>query len=97
MPEAGFDRQRPLAAWLNALRGATGVDLGKIGATLCAPPAHGRVSVRDVLTATLRGSAVDATLLKRLPGGADTPMSLPNLAHALFRQEKALLLAGGAP
>ncbi|MBK9367649.1 MAG: hypothetical protein IPN01_15255 [Deltaproteobacteria bacterium] len=97
LPEAGFDRQRPLAEWLDALRGASGVDLSPIGAALCAPPAQGRVSVRDVLTATLRGSVVDATLLKRLPGGADTPMSLPKLAHALFRQEKALILAGGKP
>lgn len=97
LPEAGFDRQRPLAEWLDALRGAAGVDLSPIGAALCAPPAQGRVSVRDVLTATLRSSVVDATLLKRLPGGADTPMSLPKLAHALFRQEKALILAGGKP
>jgi hypothetical protein len=97
LPEASFEQTRPLVEWLGFLRGATGVDLGKIGATLCAPPNHGRVSVRDVLAATLRGASPDPALLNRLPGGPDTPMSLPNLAHALFRQEKALLLAGGEP
>jgi hypothetical protein len=97
LPEASFEQTRPLVEWLGILRGATGVDLGKIGAALCAPPTHGRVSVRDVLAATLRGASPDPALLNRLPGGPDTPMSLPNLAHALFRQEKALLLAGGEP
>ena len=97
LPEASFEQTRPLVEWLGFLRGATGVDLGTIGAALCTPPNHGRVSVRDLLVATLRGASPDPALLNRLPGGPDTPMSLPNLAHALFRQEKALLLAGGAP
>ena len=59
------------------------------------PTETGRISLRDGVVLVLAGKAHDvATTLKRMGASGDFEMSLPEFAHALFRQEQAVQLTG---
>lgn len=90
LPNAGFEASRPFAEWLQLLR----QDQARLATlTFTPPPGTGRLSLRDTLVLTLQQPKIDPTLRQRA-GGTDTvKFSLPQLAHALFRQEQAVRLA----
>jgi hypothetical protein len=64
---------------------------------LSSPPTEGRLSLRDLVILTLGDQELDlGKCVKRAGLSDEISMSLPELARALFRQEQAVRLAGGA-
>jgi hypothetical protein len=95
LPEAGFERKFPLLALFQSLQDSRGYLPKDWLLTLLPPPEQGRLSLRDAAWLTLSGQAGDLTeLLRRTGASADAEMSLPAFAHAFFRQEQAVQLAG---
>lgn len=95
LPEAGFDRKLTLQDLLIALA----KDCSQLPKTwletLIPPPETGRLSLRDLVVLVLANPSTDiATAIKRTGASGDFELSLPKFAHALFRQEQAVQLAG---
>jgi len=97
LPEADFSRVQALPELLGALRKSRERLPRDWMKSLSPPPAEGRLSLRDLITLTLGNQELDLDKsVKRAGLSGDMSMSLPGLARALFRQEQAVRLAGGA-
>jgi hypothetical protein len=95
LPEAGFKQKVTLPDFLNSLY-ENHAELPKTWLdALTPPPEEGRLSLRDLILLVLTGKQhdIDATIL-RIGACDNIKMSLPEFAHALFRQEQAVQLAG---
>jgi len=94
MPFA-FNQKLTLQALLEALGSGRSRLAGEWLEALDVPTETGRISLRDGVVLVLAGKAHDvATTLKRMGASGDFEMSLPEFAHALFRQEQAVQLTG---
>lgn len=88
-----YDGPRKLSATLSDLREQRGCLPDKWIEGLTPPPSNGRLSMRDVVWVGLNGGG-EASEAMRCAGIDDqAEMSLPALAHAVFRQEQAVRLA----
>ena len=97
LPEADFSIERTLPNLVDALRSSRSRLSERWLNQLSLPPTRGRLSLRDLVVLTLRGPDWDlGEVMGRAGLTAETSLSLPSLARALFRQEQAVLLAGGA-
>jgi len=95
LPDTGFNKKIQLKALLELLGNARDRLDNEWLETFTAPPETGRLSLRDALALVLSGKAQDVvTTLKRMGVSGEFEMSLPQFAHALFRQEQAVQLAG---
>src|SRR5262249_27768838 len=96
LPNAGFERKRGVRELLVELRGLRGHLSQEWMSALDAPPAEGRLSLRDAVVQSLQDVEwdIDASM-QRAALTSDISFSLPALAHAIFRQEQAVRLAGG--
>jgi len=95
LPEAGFERKFTLAELFRALHENRGQLHKGWLQTLVPPPDQGRLSLRDAAWLALTRQEQDLTvLMQRIGASEDVAMSLPAFAHALFRQEQAVQLAG---
>lgn len=94
LPGAGYEKKQPFSELLSALREQRArLPEGQAG-KFSPPPAEGRLSLRDLLVLALGDKEWNAqAALARAGIGGDLAMSLPDLAHALFRQEQAVRLA----
>ncbi|ASF46379.1 GTPase-associated system all-helical protein GASH [Methylovulum psychrotolerans] len=95
LPEAGFDRKLTLQDLLAALA-KNRTKLPKTWLeTFIPPPEIGRLSLRDLVVLVLANPTFDiAAAIKRTGASGEFELSLPKFAHALFRQEQAVQLAG---
>lgn len=95
LSEAGFDRKLTLHDLLTVLA-KDRAQLPKTWLeTLIPPPETGRLSLRDLVVCVLTNPTTDiTTAIKRTGASGEFELSLPKFAHALFRQEQALQLAG---
>jgi len=95
MPDAYFSKKISLQTLLETLGNARDSLDSEWLKTLTAPPDAGRLSLRDGMALVLSGKAQDVvTTLKRMGANGEFEMSFPQFAHALFRQEQAVQLAG---
>ncbi len=95
LPDANFSNRLTLQAFLETLGKARDCLNNDWLKTLNAPPETGRLSLRDGAVLVLIGKAQDVvTTLKRMGASGDLELSFPQFAHALFRQEQAVQLAG---
>lgn len=95
LPDANFSKKLLLQTLLEMLGKARDRLDGEWLKTLTAPPETGRLSLRDGMALVLSGKAQDiVTTLKRMGASGEFEMSFPQFAHALFRQEQAVQLAG---
>lgn len=95
LPGASFNQKLTLTALLEALGSGRSRLSGEWLEAFDAPTEAGRISLRDGVISVLTGKAHDVvTTLKRMGANGDFEMSLPELAHTLFRQEQAVQLAG---
>ena len=95
MPDAYFSKKISLQTLLETLGNARDSLDSEWLKTLTAPPDAGRLSLRDGMALVLSGKAQDVvTTLKRMGANGEFEMSSPQFAHALFRQEQAVQLAG---
>ena len=93
--DASFNQKLTLQALLEALGSGRSRLAGEWLEALDVPTETGRISLRDGVVLVLAGKAHDvATTLKRMGASGDFEMSLPEFAHALFRQEQAVQLTG---
>lgn len=91
---AGFEQKRGMRDLLLELRKLRG-DIPKGQKLFEAPPAEGRLSLRDIVAQSLQGGEWDIEVSMRRAGlTSDVALSLPAVAHAIFRQEHAVRLAG---
>lgn len=97
LPKAGFDHKLILRELLESLakdRGQLSKQWQESQAFI-PPPETGRLSLRDLVILVLSGEAQDIdAAFKRTGINGDHQISLPEFAHALFRQEQAVQLAG---
>jgi hypothetical protein len=95
LPDADFNKKLTLHVLLETLGKVRGrLDSGWLK-TLDTPPETGRLSLRDGVALVLTGKAQDVvSILKRMGANGEYEMSLPQFAHAFFRQEQAVQLAG---
>ncbi|MEI8574877.1 hypothetical protein U737_15025 [Methylomonas sp. LW13] len=95
LPEAGFDRKLTLQDLLAALV-KDRAQLPKVWLETLTPlPETGRLSLRDLVVFVLANPTTDITAaIKRTGASGEFELSLPKFAHALFRQEQAVQLAG---
>ena len=95
LPEAGFDRKLTLQDLLSALA-KDHAQLPKTWLeTLTPTPESGRLSLRDLVVLVLANPTTDITAaIKSTGASCEYELSLPKFAHALFRQEQAVQLAG---
>lgn len=95
LPDANPSKKLTLQALLEALGNARERLDNEWLKSLTAPPETGRLSLRDGMTLVSTGKAHDVvTTLKRMGTSGEFEMSFPQFAHALFRQEQAVQLAG---
>lgn len=95
LPDANFSKKLSLQTLLETLGKACDCLDNEWLRTLTAPPEAGRLSLRDGMALVLSGKAQDVvTTLKRMGASSEFEMSFPQFAHALFRQEQAVQLAG---
>lgn len=95
LPDANFNQKLSLQVLLETLGKACDHLDSEWVKTLSAPPETGRLSLRDGMVLVLTGKAHDVvTTLKRMGASGKFEMSFPQFAHALFRQEQAVQLAG---
>jgi hypothetical protein len=95
LPVADFSKKLTLQALLETLGKLRGRLDSEWLKTLDAPPETGRLSLRDGVVLVLTGKAKDViSTLKRMGASDEYEMSLPQFAHAFFRQEQAVQLAG---
>lgn len=97
LPNANFNQKLTLLVLLEALSSGRPRLSGEWLEALNSPAEVGRISLRDGVVLVLTGKAHDVvTTLKRMGASGDFEMSLPEFAHALFRQEQAVQLAGAS-
>lgn len=97
LPTAGFDRQQKIADILIGLHELRDQLPNGCLSAIGAPPAEGRMSLRDLVAQSLAFDEWNiGSLLERAGLAADVAFSLPEFAHAFFRQEQAVRLAGGS-
>ncbi|MHB1117797.1 GTPase-associated system all-helical protein GASH [Sideroxydans sp.] len=95
IPDASFNQKLTLASLLEALGSGRSQLSGEWLDAFDGPTETGRISLRDAVVSVLTGKAHDVgTTLKRMGASGDFELSLPDFAHALFRQEQAVQLAG---
>lgn len=95
LPDADFNKKIQLKALLDALGNARDRLDNEWLESFTAPHETGRLSLRDGMVLVLSGKAKDVvTTLKRMGASGEFEMSFPQFAHALFRQEQAVQLAG---
>lgn len=95
LPGAAFDQKFTLPDLLSSLHQAHDQLPKEWLDTLTPPPEDGRLSLRDLIFWVLIDKQQDVVaVIKRTGACSDVKMSLPALAHALFRQEQAVQLAG---
>lgn len=94
LERASFNKERALSEHLRSIGAgsaalpATWIDV------LSTPPKQGRLSLRDLVVLAITGAqAWGDEVLGRTGIPSDAKISLPSLAHAMFRQEQALQLA----
>jgi hypothetical protein len=95
LPESGFDHKLTLQNLLTALV-KDRAQLPKAWLeTFTPPPETGRLSLRDLVVFVLANPSTDiTTAIQRTGASGEYELSLPKFAHALFRQEQAVQLAG---
>lgn len=95
LPDADFTQKLTLQALLEALGNARDRLDNEWRETFTVPPETGRLSLRDgiILALTDKAHRIETTL-KRMGASGTFALSLPDYAHALFRQEQAVQLAG---
>jgi len=95
LPEAGFSKEYKLFEVLNKIRESRRNIPEDWAAALGPPPKEGRLSIRDLFISALTQENWDTNHAMSQAGIRDDyGMSYPQLAHALFRQEQAVQLAG---
>ncbi|GAB5606488.1 GTPase-associated system all-helical protein GASH [Sideroxyarcus sp. TK5] len=95
LPDASFNQKFTLQALLEALGSGRALLSSEWLVSLDVPAEAGRISLRDGVVLVITNKAHDVvTTLKRMGANSDFEMSLPEFAHALFRQEQAVQLAG---
>ncbi|AUX28370.1 MULTISPECIES: GTPase-associated system all-helical protein GASH [Sorangium] len=94
LPNAGFERKLGMRNLLVELRELRGHLPSQWASALADPPAEGRLSLRDTVVQSLQDREWDVdTSMRRAGLTSDMSLSLPVLAHAIFRQEQAVRLA----
>ncbi len=94
LPGAGYEKKQRLTLLLTALREHRNQLPEGMADRFPPPPSEGRLSLRDLLVLTLSDKEWNADdALQRAGLGDELELSLPDLAHALFRQEQAVRLA----
>jgi hypothetical protein len=95
LPDADFSKKLTLHVLLETLGKVRGHLDSEWLKTLATSPETGRLSLRDGVALVLTGKAQDVvSTLKRMGANGEYEMSLPQFAHAFFRQEQAVQLAG---
>ncbi len=95
LPNSGFEQSYSLHKFLNALREARNQIPEKWFDDLISSPDEGRLSMRDLFIHTLTANEWDIEdAMKRTGLNNDIKMSIPEISHAIFRQEQAVQLAG---
>jgi len=94
LPDASFSKKLTLQILLETLGHVRDRLDSEWLKTLDAPPETGRLSFRDGVALVLSHKAQDVlSTLKRMGANGEYEMSLPQFAHAFFRQEQAVQLA----
>jgi hypothetical protein len=94
LPGAGYEKKQPFSELLSALREQRAQLPEDLAGKFAPPPTEGRLSLRDLLVLALGDKEWNAqAALARAGIVGELAMSLPDLAHALFRQEQAVRLA----
>lgn len=95
LPDADFSEKLTLHVLLETLVKVRGSLDSEWLKTLDTPPETGRLSLRDGVALVLTCKAQDVvSTLKRMGANSEYKMSLPQFAHAFFRQEQAVQLTG---
>lgn len=96
LPDAEYGIKHALPELLGTLRETRGrLPTGWMD-KLSPPPTEGRLSMRDLVILALKDQGDIAGAMGRAGLTGEAALSLPELARALFRQEQAVQLAGGA-
>lgn len=95
LPGAEFTRYYSLSELLRALQTERKRLPHEWSQRLRLPTHEGRLSLRDLVFASLASDADPAPYVARAGLSGEVALSLPGLAKALFRQEQAVQLAGG--
>ncbi|WNV06456.1 GTPase-associated system all-helical protein GASH [Candidatus Methylospira mobilis] len=94
LPQAGFDQKLALPELFKALHDARNRLPNAWPEALKPPPDQGRLSLRDLAVLALTGKEPNfEEAMQRIGVCEKIEMSLPEFAHALFRQEQAVQLA----
>lgn len=91
LPDVTFTDCRPIREWLEAIAGDR-ERLPEDHRAALRPPTAGHLSFDDLATLALKGADLTSAL-QRTPFPPDAPISLPDLAHAIFHHRQARDLA----
>lgn len=95
LPNAGFEQSYSLQDFLNTLRETRNQIPEEWFNDLFSTPDEGRFSLRDLFIHTLKANEWDIdNVMKRAGINNDIEMTIPDISHAIFRQEQAVQLAG---
>jgi GTPase-associated system helical domain len=94
LPNASFERKHPLIALLSDLRKTRDMLPADWMERFCEAPDEGRLSLRDLVVLALGKQGFDIVqAIPRTGLPADIELDLPDLAHAIYRQDQAVELA----